>query len=306
MDYEPILRTFLDVGNSIRANDYRLARIELSRSGFLALHDLPPVNHPIPQGIPLAAQPLQQVPLGQAVAEEGAASSSSLEKEIDKFRFEEEVIIISEAEEETDEYSCIQTPAPIITYVEDSSDNEEEMAPNTGPSLRELMKGRNKASSPQEASKSKPLVNPPPPPPQLPADLRLKPNPDLRRKRHTEAPKEGEVGPPKGSKQQRQSQDQRSRRSDSIDSQEELPMAQMHRPTRTWSPKLEVDGAPIAWDASLRHYRGGHTGHVVDALEQPLLPPKDMEAYRNFIHPELFLSLKRDLAMVIDLIYRSI
>ena len=85
------------------------------------------------------------MPLGQAVAEEGAASSSSLEEEIDKFRFEEEAIVISEAEEETDEYSCVQTPAPIITYVEDYSDNEEEMAPKNDPSLRELMKGRNKA-----------------------------------------------------------------------------------------------------------------------------------------------------------------
>ena len=150
----------------------------------------------------MAPQPLQQVPLGQAVAKEGAASSSSLEEEIDKFRFEEEVIVISEAEEETDEYSCVQTPAPIITYVEDSLDNEEEeMAPKTGPSLRELMKGRNKAPSPQEANKSKPLVNPPPPPPQLPADLRLKPILEMRRKRHPEAPEEGEVGPPKGSKQ---------------------------------------------------------------------------------------------------------
>ena len=72
----------------------------------------------------MAAQPLQQVPFGQAVAEEGTTSSSSLEKEIDKFQFEEEetrveAIVISEAEEETDEYSCIQTPALIVTYVED-------------------------------------------------------------------------------------------------------------------------------------------------------------------------------------------
>ena len=58
LDYEPILRTFLDVGNSIRANDYRLASIDVSRPYFLAPHDLPPVAHPIPQGIPLAAQPL--------------------------------------------------------------------------------------------------------------------------------------------------------------------------------------------------------------------------------------------------------
>ena len=149
LDYEPISRTFLDVGNAIKANDYHLARIDVSRPGFLAPHDLPPVDHPVSQGIPLAAQPLQQVPLGQAIAEEGATSSSSLKEEIDKFRFEEEVIVISEVEEETDEYSCVQTPAPIITYVEDFSDNEEEeMAPKTSLSLKELMKGRNKAPSP--------------------------------------------------------------------------------------------------------------------------------------------------------------
>ena len=134
----------------------------------------------------MAAQPLQQVPLKQE-AKEGAASSFSLEEEIDKFRFEEEetqveAILISEAEEKADRYSCVQTPALIITYFEDSSDNKEEMAPKTSPSLRELMKGRNKTPSPQEASKSKPLVNLPPPPPQFPADLGLKPNPDIDRK----------------------------------------------------------------------------------------------------------------------------
>ena len=105
LDYEPISRTFLDVGNSIIANDYRLARIDVSRPGFLAPHDLPPVDHHIPQGIPFAVQPFQQVPLAQAVAEEGTTSSSSLEEEIDRFQFEEEAIVISEAEEEADKYS---------------------------------------------------------------------------------------------------------------------------------------------------------------------------------------------------------
>ena len=62
---------------------------------------------------------------------------------------------------------------------------------------------------------------------------------------------------------------------------------------------------PIAYDASLRHYRGGHADYVAEALKQPLLLPKDMEAYRNFNHPELFLSLKRDLAMVNDWIHCS-
>ena len=149
LDYEPLSRSFLDVGNDIRANDYRLTRIDVSWPNFLAQYDLPLVDHPVSQGVPLAAQPIQQLPLGQAVTEEGIASSSSLEEEIDQFQFEEETqrveaIVILEAEEEIDEYSCIQTPAPIITYVEDSLDNEaEEIAPKSGKSLRELMKGKN-------------------------------------------------------------------------------------------------------------------------------------------------------------------
>ena len=88
-----------------------------------------------------------------------------------------------------------------------------------------------------------------------------------------------------------------------MDSREETPVAQVRRPIRIWSPKLEVDGMPIAYDATLRYYRDGHAGLVAEALEQPLLLPKDMKAYRNFNHPELFLSLKRDLAMVSDCIH---
>ena len=82
-------------------------------------------------------------------------------------------------------------------------------------------------------------------------------------------------------------------------------MAQVRRPARIWSPVLEVDGMPIMYDATLRHYRGGHAGLVAEALEQPLLLPQDMTAYRSFNHPELFFSLKRDLAMVSDSIYFS-
>ena len=62
---------------------------------------------------------------------------------------------------------------------------------------------------------------------------------------------------------------------------------------------------PIAYDATLRHYRGGNASLVAEALEQPLLLPKDMEAYRNFNHLELFLSFKRDLAIVSDSIHYS-
>ena len=170
MDYEPLSNTFQEVGNTIKANDYRLARIVVSRPHFLAPYDLPPVDHPIPQGVPLAAQPIQQVPLGVAVAEERVAfSSSSLEEEIDKFQFEEketqgvEAIFISKSKEETNEYSCVQAPAPVITYFEDSLNTKvEEMAPKSSQSLRELMRGKNKVSTPPEVNKFKPPVNPSP------------------------------------------------------------------------------------------------------------------------------------------------
>ena len=78
------------------------------------------------------------------------------------------------------------------------------MAPKTSPSLKELMRNRNKAPSPKDKNKSKPPTNPsPPPPPQIPADLGLKPNPDLRKKGPVETAEEGELGPSKGSKQPR-------------------------------------------------------------------------------------------------------
>ena len=90
MDYKPLSNTFQEVGNTIMVNDYRLARIDVSRPHFLVPYDLPPVDHPVPQGIPLAAPPIQQVPLEVTAIEERVASSSSPEEQIDKFQFEEE------------------------------------------------------------------------------------------------------------------------------------------------------------------------------------------------------------------------
>ena len=139
LDFEPISRSFLDVGNSIRARDHHLARIDVSRPHFLASYDLPPVDHPIPQGIPLAVTPLREVALGEAILREETASSSSLELEIDKFKFEEETVQISEAEEGADEQSSVHPPAQVITYIADSTDEEEDMAPRTGPDRKSVV-----------------------------------------------------------------------------------------------------------------------------------------------------------------------
>ena len=61
---------------------------------------------------------------------------------------------------------------------------------------------------------------------------------------------------------------------------------------------MEVDGAPIPWGASIWEFQKGRAGYIVEALEQPLLLPKDMDAYKCFTQNDIFLSLKRDLAMV--------
>ena len=91
-----------------------------------------------------------------------------------------------------------------------------------------------------------------------------------------------------------------------MESREEMERAEVRMPPRTWSPRLEVDGAAIPYNASIREYNRGRAGYIAEALEQPVLLPKDMEAYRRFSQPELFLSLKRDLAMVRQFILSSV
>ena len=115
-----------------------------------------------------------------------------------------------------------------------------------------------------------------------------------------EPTEEGELGPSRGNKQARPAQERRGRRAHFVESREEQPAAQVRQPPRTWSPVLEVDGAPISMDASLRHFRGGHAGQMADALLQPLLLPTDLAAYRSFDYPDLLISMKRNLAMVSD------
>ena len=59
-----------------------------------------------------------------------------------------------------------------------------------------------------------------------------------------------------------------------------------------------MDMAPIPWGASIREFQKGRAGYIAEALEQPLLLPMDMDGYKRFSQIDLFLSLKRDLAMV--------
>ena len=86
-----------------------------------------------------------------------------------------------------------------------------------------------------------------------------------------------------------------------MESREEQNRADVRITPHTWSPQLEVDGAPIPWNALVREFQRGQARYIAEVLEQPLLLPKDMEAYKCFSHTDLFMSLKRDLAMVNNL-----
>ena len=59
-----------------------------------------------------------------------------------------------------------------------------------------------------------------------------------------------------------------------------------------------MDGAAILYDASIWDALRGHANYLAQALQQPLLLPRDMDSIKRTKQPDLFVSLKRDLAMV--------
>ena len=63
------------------------------------------------------------------------------------------------------------------------------------------------------------------------------------------------------------------------------------------------DGAPLLLDSSIKDFQKGKAGYVDDTLEQPLLLPQDMVDLRILKKHEVFLTLKRDLAMVNNLVH---
>ena len=138
----------------------------------------------------------------------------------------------------------------VIACSDDSSDNEvDNMASNKGKSLRELMSSQGKGKSSKVPSKSQTLILPPVAP-QLPADLGLKANPDLKKKRLVESLKEGEVGLCQG-KEQKTTWEQRDKKAPSVESWEDTERAKVRINPRTWSPKLEVDGVAIPYTVSV-------------------------------------------------------
>ena len=130
-----------------------MAQIDVSKPGFLARRDLPPVpwlvlQNPLPVALPL----LQAPPDATTIPAERVASSHlSLEEEINKFHFEEEqsprapLICISDAEDELDRSSGVHKPYLTLARPDDSNKEEDSMVLNKGnKSLRDLMADKGK------------------------------------------------------------------------------------------------------------------------------------------------------------------
>ena len=153
LDFEPISRVFQEIGHAIRAGDPRINRIDVSKPDFLAQEDLPPVRLPIQRIPPPLIIPLQQVPLEAPVTakEEIASSQLSLEEEIDRFRFVEDMgpsekpVDISNSETKSINLSSVHPRQLIITWIDSESEKEEEqMDQKKRPGLKGLLANRNK------------------------------------------------------------------------------------------------------------------------------------------------------------------
>ena len=66
---------------------------------------------------------------------------------------------------------------------------------------------------------------------------------------------------------------------------------------------LKLDGALLPLNSSIRDFQKGKAGYVANALEQPLLLPQDMVDLKTLKKHEIFLTLKKDLAMVNSLVH---
>ena len=63
-----------------------------------------------------------------------------------------------------------------------------------------------------------------------------------------------------------------------MESREEQYRADVRITQHIWSPRLEVDRAPISWGTSVHEFQKGRAGHIAEALDQALLLPRTWTA----------------------------
>ena len=113
---------------------------------------------------------------------------------------QEEPVEISDFEGELDKAFAARSPKLIVTHVDPSFEEDEEMDLNMRRGLKDLLTGRNKGAMSKEVPKSQVPANLPPSPPLFTTIVGLLPNPDLKKKRKVQEMEKSEVVPQKGAK----------------------------------------------------------------------------------------------------------
>ena len=292
LGYKPISSDFQAPKCMIRARDPCLHRISVAVPGFLH-----PKGVPVPEGT-FSTQPVRESDLLIQSISEGiprtdlpsqyTAGASGTSKHTDK----EEVVEVLESE---DEFTAFNHPLSPEASTPDLgppfSPIIDEMGIQRKPksSLLDLIESQLGDDALGKAARTKPPI-PPPVLPSQAANLKRKKEP--KRKKVMGA---GQTLPlseddvQKASKQARTGQRGTERgakkRSDP------------HVGSLAWLLAPMLNGEPLLANASIRDFQGGIAGYVADTVEQALLLPEDMAELRDMRRHEVFLSLKRYLAM---------
>ena len=122
LEYEPLSRIIQDGGQAIRAESSRLARIDVSKLGFLAWRDIPPIQLPTQRVLQAVAAPREEID----------STHSSLKAEIDHFRFNEEgevptrPVELSNSNANLDRFSAAYSLRLIVAQIDTNQEIEEE------------------------------------------------------------------------------------------------------------------------------------------------------------------------------------
>ena len=177
---------------------------------------------------------------------------------------------ILDSEAESDRLSTAHQPGQTTAFVETSSEEVEIMDLKKRPSLRGLIANSGKGATSPEAPKTQTSTHLPLPPPPPPIDQGLHVNPDPKKKRPPQELEEGEMPPQRGAKQQK-TKDPRDKRSKSVESRDDI---EIRCQQRTWTPMIEMDGASIPYDSTIRESSRGHSMYLAQNLRATPPPPK--------------------------------
>lgn len=158
----------------------------------------------------------------------------------------------------------VRAPSLVIARIDSNSEEEEEMVLNKRKTLKELLEDRAKGQTSKDPVTPSPLPTlPPHPPPPLGS---LLPIPNLRKKRKEEDEiEEGEMALQKEPKQQKMANGQT--RASSVDSREEREVAEVCHQNSPWAPQLEIEGATIPRNSTIREFQKEHAHYLAKALD---------------------------------------